>query len=337
MHNNDIATFLNISQREVQYQVKRCRLGLYVDAQRGRRTKFDNTAKETICANLTKCRNEQNSVTYGQFRDMVTQAANETEARREIYSHSTELSRSTIYNLVEECDFRRVKGQTTTKARQLAQQDIRNYVSVAIMHCAMGDGLKPHQIYNFDSTTYGVLGDNTTVVYQFNPDDDSPVTRVKENELELSIKTYFCHNGAGNMAPLVIVVVDESLEGDSIVPVKVGGISGSGVSGIGEEGWIVFSRTRGGGDNFFCWYMEFVVIQFILNMRACYADVDNNEEAKAYIHIDGEIQQIKSYLKPEMQQLFASNSIMVGKLPASCSGTMQASDEENFSNLARST
>eukprot|EP01034_Spumella_vulgaris_P042374 gene42374-52550_t len=62
-------------------------------------------------------------------------------------------------------------------------------------------------------------------------------------------------------------------------------------------------------------------------------DNDNDlacEDLASFVSCDGEAMQLKAFMRSDIQLLLDTNNIMIGKLPASTSGSTQASDVSDF-------
>ena len=295
-----------------------------ISTARGRPNLLDEESKITLVNKLNSMASEEKAATRDDFKELVIEGVNSTSERRNSYPQNKLPSISTMRHLREELDIRINHGQRSTSARQLAQQDIRNYVSVAAMHKAMSNQDRPELIFNFDATTYGTNNSDKWVVYPHKRGDNSPVTRIDDSGMQLFVKSYFYHNAVGDLGPLVLVVADDTMDSDSI---ETYALPGGSWRVRDSPGWIVFCKSREGNRMFFEWFLKVVVVPFVNKIREDYHSIYGKDaHVTVYIHCDGEQQQVDVVERSDIQGLLRENRIAIGKLPASCSGTTQASD-----------
>lgn len=211
-----VAAAYNCSTKTILHQLGKFTNGKEVRTKLGRPPLLDEEAKTAIVARLTELVAQQKAASMKEFKEIVREGINATAARRQLFPPNRLPSESTLRALRAELDIRVNKGQTTTSARQSAQQDIRNYVSVAAMHKAMAPADRPELIFNFDATTYGTNSKQELVVYAQNSNDKAPITHIDDSGLELFVKSIFFHNAVGDLAPLVLVVMDEDMDPNSV-------------------------------------------------------------------------------------------------------------------------
>jgi hypothetical protein len=211
-----VAIALLIKVRTMQSQVASRKSKRYLHVSPGRPSILDEIGEEALSAHLAALRGERMTATNNEFKDLVVKFMNGTLVRRNMLPAAKCPHYTTLVDLKKRLDIRVGKGQTTTPARQQAQRDIRNYVSVGVMHQAMCENIMPELIFNFDATTYGTNGANQWVVYPHDINDMSPATRVDNSGLNLFVKSFFYHNSEGDVAPLVLVVCDDTMIADTI-------------------------------------------------------------------------------------------------------------------------
>lgn len=320
-----VALACNCTEGAIYYQLKKRRNNEPISIKRGRPQLLDQEAEDALISKLENLVDQEQAANGAKLKDLVAKGIQETASRRQVFVPDKLPSKSALRNLRKKLDIRMNVGQRTTLARQRAQQDIRNYVSAAVMHKALSPPGRPALILNFDATTYVTNGARDLSVYPHRKGDKRPVAQVDDSSLELFIKFYFCHPTLGDLAPLVLVVIDETMDLDTIDPHQLKGGSWNGAADL--RVWVVFSKTREGNRAFFEWYITTVIVPFINRVRESYHEAcDYDLLETAYINCDGELQQVKVILKEIIRTLVGDNYIVIGKLPASCSGTTQASD-----------
>jgi len=156
-----------------------------------------------------------------------------------------------------------------------------------------------------------------------------PLTKESSGETGIAIKYYHFHNAAGECAPAVYLVADDSLESEELSCHEVTGL-GNG-SELGSKGWLCFCKTRQANLTFYRWFAKTIVEPFVTKSR----DVNNNKNLdgspmRAFVTCDGEEAQIRVFQEAEMLILFLAALIDFGKTPASCSAICQSSDVSDF-------
>lgn len=283
-----VSTALNCSSNTIYRQLKKRRNSESSISEIGRPYQLDKEARMTLLTNLNDKASQQKAASKEEFEQLVIEGVNATAVRRHCLPPNKLPSESCLRALKKDLNIRYNKGQTTTSARQQAQQDIRNYASVAVMHKSMWNQDRPELIFNFDATTYGTNSSEQWVVYEHKADNEAPITRVDNSGLELFIKSFFYHNAAGDLAPLVLVVMDETMDSDIIDPYQLPG--GSWKGAVDSPAWVVFSKSRGGSRRLFSWFLETVIIPFVNHVRHHYHEAfDSYILETAYIHCDGEL------------------------------------------------
>ena len=141
------------------------------------------------------------------------------------------------------------------------------------------------------------------------------------------IKKYFFHNSAGQVAPPVYVIGDDSLEPEDCITVKVTGLSNT--NAVGAFGYLVFCQSRAGNDSFYVWYVTTVVLPFVKEVRENLGSdglFPNGDRMAAFVSCDGEASRIRVLMSEDVVARFKDVKVFLGKTPRSCSGVTQASD-----------
>lgn len=242
------------------------------------------------------------------------------------------MSQRTFMRIKKEIDAKSVMCQLKTKARIRAESDVRNFVSYYVMLKTFTEHLSPDMKFNWDATTYIVdfKGDNKGTII-FDEDCDLPYQMESEGGLSFGVKMYHFHNAAGTCSPPVFVIADGRQDEDTF--------DAYGIPGLNKDhdkmGYLVFCRTRNCNSNFYRWFCRTVVVPFVDHIRAHAAGTDvcqyaDGSNMRAFLTCDGEEEQIRVFLEPEIREIFADKCIDLGKTPASCSGALQSSDVSKF-------
>ena len=105
-------------------------------------------------------------------------------------------------------------SQPKNAARKEAQRDVRNFVTAAAGFKAMLNDKSPHQIFNFDATTYlfNSYTDNRCFVPRVR--DESMQVQGEENGkgLNVSIKCMAIICADGSIAPPIFIPIDDGLD-----------------------------------------------------------------------------------------------------------------------------
>jgi transposase len=219
--------------------------------------------------------------------------------------------------------------QFKTHARIFAEADPRNLFSFAVMNEAFMGSRDASMCFNWDATQYCVDAEGHTTIVKCKGDDEKPATAQSAGGLAFAIKYYHFHNAAGDMAPMVLIVADDSMEEGEFFFAEVPGLSHTQL--VDAVGYLVFTKTRNCNAAFYRWYAHTVVAPFVLKCRQSYDNKNpDGTPMRAFVVCDGEPSQIQVFQEGFILQLMAESLIDFGKSPASCSGITQASDDSDF-------
>jgi hypothetical protein len=234
------------------------------------------------------------------------------------------------------CNSKAVLPQITTVARDREEKDPRNFFTWAILLLAYCVFLPAALVFNWDATTFSCGSDehNRQKVYvKIAPrdvDDKKNPPAIVGGSLGMYIKKYFFHNSAGQVAPPVYVVADDSMEPNTYRAFRVNGLSST--KAAGDYGYLVFCQSRAGNDAFYFWYVTTVVLPFVAKVRehlGVAGRFPNGDMMSAFVSCDGEASQIRVLMRADVVELFRLAFVILGKTPRSCSGVTQASDISN--------
>eukprot|EP01034_Spumella_vulgaris_P029667 gene29667-36749_t len=137
------------------------------------------------------------------------------------------------------------------------------------------------------------------------------------------------HTAAGFVAPPVYIIQDSSMPKETHMVTQVTGLSHS--CDTTSYGYLVFCNTRACNASFYQWFMETVVIPFFVHARGLTdGTADEMAEMRSFVSCDGEAMQLKVFMQNGVLSLLNENRIDIGKLPASTSGSTQASDVSSY-------
>jgi hypothetical protein len=240
---------------------------------RGRPALLDSPAKGRLTAALMAKKKAQNSQKNTGFCELIREHIEKAHDINGVAGASFKVHRNTVANIKKSIKADVVACQHKTAARVFAESDMRNNYTMAVMLFAFTRGLVPYMIFNWDATQYSIIedSDNRAVVVKIEG-DAQPVTAQSAGTIAISIKHFHFHNAAGEVAPPVFLISDDSLGPDDFPqPIKVGDLGAT--SDISAFGWLCFTKTRNGNNAFYNWYATEVVVPFITQVREKHADV----------------------------------------------------------------
>lgn len=83
--------------------------------------------------------------------------------------------------------------------------------------------------------------------------------------LDFAIKLYHFHNAAGDCAPTVFVIADNTMGPEEFLYFKVPKMTSD--LGPGAYGWLCFTKTRACNSTFYRWFAHEVVVPFVIKTR----------------------------------------------------------------------
>ena len=298
----------------------------------GRPPKLDSASSIALCSYLRDCRQAQNAPTMAQVRTKIASEVKATAQRRGIATEDGRIDRKTELNILKAHNCEEGKCQFKTRARIINEADPRNVYTMACMMWAFCSLLVSCMCYNWDATQFYVSPDvSNTVVYikSANGHEDVPLTRESSGGLGISIKYYHFHNSAGETAPAVYVVADDSMADGDFFVLPVVGLGNS--TEVGSLGYLCFCKTRNCNDKYYRYFAKTIVIPFVKKVRDVHQPLnEDGSPMRAFVMCDGEESQIRVFQEEEIRELFRENMIDFGKTPASCSAILQSSDVSMF-------
>jgi hypothetical protein len=260
------------------------------------------------------------------FRIMLETEVTNSKKRRGLAGLETRVSKKFVKRFKDNNNFVEATCQFKTHARIFAESDPRNLYSFAVMNEAFMGNRDSTMCFNWDATQYCVDAEGHATIIKCRGDDDRPATALSAGGLGFAIKYYHFHNAAGDMAPLVLIVADDTMEEGEFFVQEVAGLSHTQL--VDSTGFLVFTKTRNCNAAFYRWYAHNVVAPFVLKCRAAYGNQKpDGTLMRAFVVCDGEPSQIQVFQEGFILQLMAEALIDFGKSPASCSAITQASDD----------
>jgi hypothetical protein len=287
---------------------------------------------KAICEIGQKLNRQKYQMRTKTYKEFLQGKAVESAAERNIgASNVKKVSKRSIGRLETELSIKTGNGELTTNARAIATEDIRNVVSFAAMNVAMSSVLKEEAlVLNADATQYEVGYDvKKDRQVKFITKDEGPLKILPHSKdagiTKYTIK-YFClMSASGCIANPIYIIQDDKMKEDLI---DVHEVKGLGVhTGANNKGYVVFCQSRSCNLNFYKWFNENVLTEFIIELK----DSENlSKDAVTWFQLDGEGKQIEIYKDSTFSKLFSDNNIVVGKPPASTTEITQPCDRGNL-------
>lgn len=290
----------------------------------GRRPKVDDIALNVIQGQLNAAVKDGNAIKMSQFRPMLVAGAEASAKRLGEAESSATLSQRSVLNYKNGMGASYVVPQTKTNARDSAEHDPRNVITMAVMCEVFCDDLYADMIFNWDATQYQIdhSGKELVIVIKPDQDDTTPVSVVAPSTMSFFVKHYHLHNAAGVIATPVFVIAADHFAEDQCSMTFVPNLGYN-----GDGAWLCFTKTRCGNPTFYRWFVSSVLLPFLERIRANgpyqYPDKSN---MRAFICCDGEAKQIEIFQEQCVLDALAEHEVDLAKLPASCSGILQSSD-----------
>lgn len=296
----------------------------------GRPPKMDQHGSLHLCDFLKQGRRSQQAPTAAELNSKIRAEIQATAARKGVGNELGNCSRSTIWRIWKTHNCEEGKCQLKTHARIINEADPRNAYTMACMLWAFCAILSACMCYNWDATQFYMSDDVSDMAVYIKGDSCRvPLTRESSGGLGVSIKYYHFHNAAGEAAPAVYVIADESFSEGEFFVLPIIGLGNS--TEVGSKGYLCWCKTRNCNDSFYRWYAKEIVVPFVQRVREVHQEKnDDGTDMRAFVMCDGEESQIRVFQELAIRQLFRDNLIDFGKTPASCSAILQSSDVSMF-------
>jgi hypothetical protein len=179
-----------------------------------------------------------------------------------------QISSSTVKRFIEKSALKKEKGQTISKAR-LRESNVRNMISMAVLNEASASNKPPQLVGNFDATQFIVTDTNQELLVTIKMNDDTsenePLTLVEDSTLSRGIKWMMLCNANGNLGKSVFLVEDSSLKDGDFTKDCIRGLAPG--TDPKSDGWLCFTKTRAGNNEFFKWYITEIMVSFVQECR----------------------------------------------------------------------
>jgi hypothetical protein len=174
------------------------------------------------------------------------------------------MCRNTLLATKKRMNIKTTRGGDMTQARLLAGQNPRSAYTMYLMLEAFASRLDAHNKFNSDATQITCDSDSKGgyTCYIDNVDDTKPPSSTNySGELSMAVKWMHLNNGAGEVAPTVLVFAIPTMPEGSFFVRKIVGLRNT--AHHDSFGYIIFCKTRGGNEAVWSWYFSQFAIPFI--------------------------------------------------------------------------
>jgi hypothetical protein len=354
----DAATQLHVTQTQIRRQRHKFETGQRICGKPGAPRKLDFVAERKLVQTVKSRARESKALLKGDMSTLFEELIDETAVRSGVGNAPLSMARSTKKSYLDANKIGCRKCQTTTGARQREERDFRNYISTAVMLNVAGvPELPPERVFNFDATYLTAGKKNDKVMYVIGDPMHYPVAHARQLENPVSLHYLLLSNANGERAPDTFVIKHPGLTANQIIIKEIPRMVN------GNVGYLIFCSRKGGAYHMIRQYFTDIAIPWINKIAteslACRAadstlkrgksresqstgNQDNtrgrsresqatpnpprNEQTNSVLIMDGDLPQVTAIMEATMQNLLRANSIAIGKLAASCSGTTQPND-----------
>ncbi len=234
---------------------------------RGRPRLIDEESEANLADKLVKRHLEQNCVTNREFGVMMCEEMENTKRRRGLAAISSPPCRNTVNQLKKRLLITTKQSQAKPSVRISAEYDPRNAYTMSCMVHAFCEGHPSHLTMNWDATQFVFERTEGTTVLTIKREEtiDVPATVPSSSQLGYAIKLYHLHNAAGNVAPPIFVVADDSMGPDDFFQSKIIGLSNN--NAPNAFGYLCFTQTRCCNPAFYRWFVKEIVCKFVGEVR----------------------------------------------------------------------
>ena len=273
---------------------------------------------------------KNNALPQSKIVELVESKILKTNAMRHKHSTHTNMNAKTMRKLMKLSNIKFVRKQHMTGAHRRELNDIRNAVSLAVGMVCATEHKSDLDVVSFDASSFevsrnGSIHEELVAIPNDQEEKDnhtSVSSSYGRNELPYSIKGMFATSRGGLVAPLVIIVADETLEKDEFHAHKAKGLSVT--SSAEDTGYVVFSCTRSGSVLLWSWWIIEILLPFCLTIRE---NQIRSCEHSTFAFGDGEDCMMQALTSDPILQKFEEVGIDIGKIPASYSPTGAALDK----------
>lgn len=253
------------------YEDYKTRNVLTMTKKRGRSPLIDEKGLEELSNAVSSAVKRQKTPDRSEVIGHMTDAVTSTYERKGLSYKQFYVSLNTEKKYRRITDMKKGKVQHKTKARRVAEADVRNVLS---MHClvnAFCQTLKPNMIGNFDATQFVISQENADEGYYIKqerenddepPPEARPLTAESTGLLSFAVKYYHVNNAAGFCSNPVFVVSDPTMTDKEFKFSRINGL-GSSTSQLDNYGWLCITKTRACNPEFYTWFVTKVLIEFM--------------------------------------------------------------------------
>ena len=337
---NALSILYEVSKHSLKYWVKSRRNGKTIHDAAGKPTLLTPEGMERLKKRMTSSMYKMPTKEFQQavYEERMEDARNEGKSPEAVEKPS----RKALKRLEIELNVQTKKAEYTTEARAKATASLRNGVSQAVMSSwALNKiGVPELKLFNADGTsvTVGAVGSEFSEVKVIKVERDGPSEEEEKKSFNqvipqkgektwglYTIKAYVLINAAGYVFDVVYVIQDESMDAKDMDKYRVAGLGIS--TGLGNQGYIVFMKSRCGNEAFYKW----ITTEYINNaIDAIHKDFPEVVDMPSMLKIDGEPIQLSPFALSEVQHSLAQKNTYVGKSPHSCTAIYQECDCNNI-------
>jgi hypothetical protein len=240
----------------------------------GKPRKIDEEGSINLRRLLIDRQKAQQALKYANFIDFYKKEALETMKRKGNFSTDVNACKRTIKTFMNSIEVTENEGQFKTKARIVAEADPRNTLTMTAMCYAYCENKHPAMIFNWDATQFMVSSEGNTLLLKVKSTETEriPLTAESAGETDFFIKLYHFHNAAGNPAPPVYCIADETMDAEDLHVITMIGIGNT--AAINSFGYVAFTKTRCCNKEFYRWYAQTVVVPFVELCREAIGEQD---------------------------------------------------------------
>ncbi len=291
----------------------------YLHSSKGRPGAIDEVGIKDLISTLGKRKASMESPDSGEMMEIVNDNVQATSSRQGRVTN--DVSRNTSKMILHSINATAKQPQTVSKARYAAGSDPRMCYSMWIMAKACSDNVPKQSIWNWDPTGLQVREQGKgSKVYSIKIENDkSPLSTVGDESLDMGIKWVHMGSANGEAIPLILLVAVDDLDPEEFVHFEVPGLTYSSVPGT--VGYLCFAKRRTGNTKFITWFLKDIVIASIKRCNTFYKLIGDS-----FVTCDGEALFLDETFSPSVRDALLKENILLGKIPASCSGILQPSD-----------
>lgn len=333
----DLAEKHGYKEDRIRKWVSRHNQGCRITGKPGSPLLLDDTEGANLVELVNKGDSDGKCIRQDDFKKLLLEAIRRTSLKDNIY-YTGDLSDDTYYHYLKKLNLKVVNAEIRPNARVIAQNNAMNAVSNIIMLNQVANNIAvPNQFVNFDATQFYIgqaMSDMTKVVVSIDRESKDHISTPKRKSDKASkyyVKWFCVINANGSMhSSQLFLVADEKMGAEDFEAYEVTGLSTATTEGA--SGYVCFTKTRCGNDEFFKFFNENILIPFAnsISEKSIPNSAFANGKYKIFICCDGEGIQIKPYFDDEIKKLFNDNDCNIIKLAASTTAISQPCDAYNI-------